>query len=390
MFAKQTAWSASLVAVLGAAQIARAEGDVSPQSDDEAHWVNGVKVEAEPLPEPRELPPPEPPPKPDPPPEPRPPTGTFMIGAGFSTDEGFIASATIAQTDLFRTGSSLALHARISAKRQLFMTRFIDPDVLGSKLALSADLYNDIKERPGFERGAAGGALTLSLPVAGRLRAFVGYRLEEVTVGETSLFAGRTIDPLPPLVGGTLSALRTGLVYDTRDRKDAPLTGSNIGASVEVADRRLGSDLTFTRWDAWAQHHQPIGPLTLHLAGSFTQIDGAPRSERLFLDTSREIRGYSPLDFGPIDGFGRPVGGDAKLLGSVELELPVIRKIGLSLVGFVDGGGVIDRSTGQYQRGASAGVGILWRSPIGALRFDWAVPLDGGKPVFGFGIGSPF
>lgn len=377
MFAKQTWLSASLVAVCSAVPGARAEGEVSPHSDGEA-WVDEWRPSDEPKPD--EL-------KPE---EPKPPTGTFMLGAGFSTDEGFIASAAIAQDNLFNTGTHLSLRARLSARRQLFVLRFADPDVLGTRLGLGFDLYNDARERPGFERRAAGTGLTLSLPIAGKLRGFVGYRIEEVEVAQLGPIA-RSVQPLPPLTGGLISALRTGLVYDTLDRRDAPLRGTNIGASIEVADRRLGSDLQFTRTDAWAQHHQPLGPLTLHVAGSLSTITGpggTPRSERLFLDSAHEIRGYSPLAFGPVDSLGTPVGGDAKLLGSIELEVPLVRRIGLSAVGFADAGGLFDRN-GSGQVGSSLGFGLLWRSPIGVLRFNWAFT-DGGKPAFVFGIGAPW
>jgi outer membrane protein insertion porin family len=384
MFAKQTLLSALLIALCGAAAIARAEGDGSPHSDDEAS-AKPIDVEPRPLREPRELPP-EPPREP-----PQPPSGTFSIGAGFSSDEGFIASAEIAQPNLFRTGNQLSLTARISELRQLFLTRFADPDVFGSQLGFSFDVYNDRHRLPGFQRNAAGGSLTFAHPFGNHVRAFIGYRLEQVEVEDLSSLATRTIDPLPPLTGGTLSSLRAGVVYDTLDQIGAPLRGSQVGSSIEVADRALGSDLQFIRTDAWAQHHQPIGPLTLHLSGSFTTISGpggAPRSERLFLTSSNEIRGYRPDSFGPISALGTPVGGEAKLLGSVELEVPIVRRIGLSAVGFVDGGGLM--LGGQGQLGSSAGFGLLWRSPIGPLKFSWAFPLDGSKPGFCFGMGSVF
>jgi outer membrane protein insertion porin family len=391
MFAKQTAWSASLVAVCSAAETpARAEGDVHevPAHGDDEAWVNHAKLGPDAPPEPRE-PPPPPPPKP---PDPKPPTGHFILGAGFSSVEGFLGTASIVQDDLFRTGNHLSLHARISARRQLFVLRFIDPDVLGTRLGAGFDLYNDMRERPTFDRAAAGGSVTVSYPIIGKLRAFAGYRVEEVEVEPHDQLALRGTTPLPPLGGGLISAFRSGLVYDTRDRKLAPMTGSNIGASIEVADPRWGSDLSFTRSEAWAEHHQPLGPVTLHLTGSLTTITapgGVPLSERLFLDTAHEIRGYSPLTFGPIDGLGRSVGGDMKLLGSAELEVPLVRKIGLSAVGFVDGGGLAARGVDSVQ-GLSVGFGLLWRSPIGVLRFSWAFPKEGGSPVFVFGMGGPW
>ena len=40
----------------------------------------------------------------------------------------------------------------------------------------------------------------------------------------------------------------------------------------------------------------------------------------------------------------------------------------------------------------SAGFGVIWRSPIGPLRFDVAYPLDGAdrKPQFLFSLGGAF
>jgi outer membrane protein assembly factor BamA len=40
----------------------------------------------------------------------------------------------------------------------------------------------------------------------------------------------------------------------------------------------------------------------------------------------------------------------------------------------------------------AVGAGIIWRSPIGPLRFDWAFPLDGKDRdrVFVFNVGAGF
>jgi outer membrane protein insertion porin family len=384
MFAKQTVVSASLVALCGAAAIARAEDESSAQSEGEA-WVNDGDDDDELAPmEPRELPH-EPLVQPI-----AKPSGRFLIGAGYSDYEGFLASAEIVQPDLFRTGSLLAMSAHISAKRQLFLTRFADPDVFGSRLGLSVDVYNDMHTLPGFSRHAAGGALTLAHPFGNGARAFVSYRVEDVKVAALSETAARSNIPDSPLTGGLLSALKAGVVYDTLDHRYAPTRGTQLGGSIEIGDRQLGSDIEFVRSDAWVQHHQPIGGLTLHLSGSFTTISGPgggapPRSERLFLMSGNEIRGYHPDSFGPISALGTPLGGDAKLLGSAELEVPLVRRIGLSAIGFADAGALV--AQGQGQVGRSVGVGLLWRSPIGPLKFSWALPLDGGKPAFVFGLG---
>src|SRR5438045_1389238 len=97
MFAKQTLSSASLVVVLlGCSVIARAD----PEAPEEP-----AAVEA------------------------RPPTGTFQIGAGFSSEEGFIARARVAQPSLFGTGHSLSLDASLSKRQQRFSIDYSTPDL---------------------------------------------------------------------------------------------------------------------------------------------------------------------------------------------------------------------------------------------------------------------
>jgi translocation and assembly module TamA len=79
------------------------------------------------------------------------------------------------------------------------------------------------------------------------------------------------------------------------------------------------------------------------------------------------------------------LGGNFKYTTRAELEVPLISKWGISAVGFVDMGGIY--APGRGTSGLSAGLGLVWRSPIGPLRLDWAVPVDGPAPRWGFNIG---
>jgi outer membrane protein assembly factor BamA len=89
------------------------------------------------------------------------------------------------------------------------------------------------------------------------------------------------------------------------------------------------------------------------------------------------------------------MGGDLEANGRVELELPVWRRAGISMAAFADAGVLYNANPTYGPVGAmvhqAVGLSILWHSPIGTLRFDWAVPLDrrdGDDPVvFGFGLG---
>src|SRR5262249_33487435 len=70
------------------------------------------------------------------------PTGTFQIGAGFSSVENFIAQAQISQNNLFGRGQTLAVQAQLSSLRQLFLLRFVEPYFLDTYWTFAFDLYN--------------------------------------------------------------------------------------------------------------------------------------------------------------------------------------------------------------------------------------------------------
>jgi outer membrane protein insertion porin family len=55
------------------------------------------------------------------------PTGTFQVGAGFSSIENFIATAQIQQANLFGNGQSLSLNAQLSGIRTLINVRYFEP-----------------------------------------------------------------------------------------------------------------------------------------------------------------------------------------------------------------------------------------------------------------------
>ena len=298
------------------------------------------------------------------------PTGRFQLGVGYGTDVGFFAHAHLSQSNVFGTGDLLALDASVSSLRDLFQLRLVVPHWLDSDFSLDTKLYDDRRTLPGFTRVADGGTVALSRTLAPHLTAFVGYRLERVS-GEADAGAVAQADPtllarvedpgLAPRTGW-ISALRAGAAYSTLDTPIMPLHGTSAGFSIEEADPRFGSTFQLTRVNAWLETHQPLGPVTLHVGGTFNMIEssdalGVPLTERLFLDGSSQIRGFAPGALGPIDPLtGMPIGGNVLFTGHVELEAPIATRVGLSVDGFYDAGGIFDR-TGAGQFGQSTGFG---------------------------------
>src|SRR4030095_7404902 len=93
------------------------------------------------------------------------PTGTFQVGAGFSSIENFIATAQIQQANLFGNGQSLSLQLQISGVRQLINIRFTEQYLLDSPFSASIDLYDQLRAYEDFTQSSIGGSLTFGYPL---------------------------------------------------------------------------------------------------------------------------------------------------------------------------------------------------------------------------------
>jgi outer membrane protein insertion porin family len=132
----------------------------------------------------------------------------------------------------------------------------------------------------------------------------------------------------------------------------------------------------------------------LGLAQGFEGTEELPLVERFFLGGRNTVRGYHQDTLGPRTPDGNPTGGNAFLMGNLELRLRV-RK-GWGLVAFLDWGNVWQRTEDmdiQNLRG-TVGVGLRYSTPVGPLRVDYGYKLQDEPPlsraVLHFSIGHAF
>jgi outer membrane protein insertion porin family len=371
-------------------------------------------------------------------------TGTFQIGAGFSSAENFIAQAQVSYDNLFGRGQSFQFQAQISSVRRLFLLRLVDPYFLDTPWTFAFDLYNQSRGYGAYSRNATGGSLTWGYPLSYNARAFLTYKLEDVDIttgtGVIANFGARatpieTASTGNLLRGGWTSSVRASLVWDSRDNRLFPTAGWHATAFAEYAGRYTGSQNEYMRWGGFARYYKRLwGPFVLRLNGEVgvtTSLDrkGVPLTERYLLGGIYDIRGYGMRTLGPrfltqsqadIGASLRddlPLGGNLQVIGNAEIEFPLVKRIGLSGVVFFDVGNAFNledrycapRATspvaatvdpcfrpGSLPTGLrkSVGVGVRWFSPIGPLRLEWGIPLDlvSGESSSGidFTIGTSF
>jgi outer membrane protein insertion porin family len=355
-------------------------------------------------------------------------TGTFQIGAGFSSYENFILTGQISQNNLFGWGQTLSLQVQWSSLRQLGQIQFVEPYFLDSRWTFAFDLYANENLYATFVRRAIGGSLTWGyelsglawlLPWMGRfddLRLFGTYTLERVNVTSALsdlLFYNR-------FRSGTTSAIRLALQWDRRDNRLFPNRGFFLALTLDLAPPFLsppglfGEAVNlFYRETIEFRLYQPI---VLGLTGRFRVLAGVvrgwdadhpvPISELYYVGGINTVRGYRLYTISPVAIVGQSpipdaglrllaVGGNKQLVLNFELEYPIAEKMGIRALVFFDMGNAF--APGRYIDPAvplslykSWGFGFRWFSPIGPLRFEWGIPLNRRRdPITGAYIDPP-
>jgi outer membrane protein insertion porin family len=373
-------------------------------------------------------------------------TGTFQVGAGFSSIEQFIFTAQVQQQNLFGHGQSLSLQLQLSGIRQLIQVQFVEPYLFGTDWSGSAEAFKTIRQFIDFNRDSTGGGLTIGhalfLP---EVRFFLRYRAEyvDITTRTGGIFgaagggAGFNIFqriPLPNLfLDGLTSSVQASVTFDTRNNRLFATDGVYASYSLELADEVTGSENTFLRHRAFARFYKEVIPgFVLKLNTEWGLItsrlpQGVPIFERFYLGGIYSVRGFTLNSLGPRLGLPRnidpnaaiptdgvAIGGNMQFFYNLELEFNIIEAVGIRGVVFTDGGNAWNTeaalcagppsplgdattdpcSIDPFALRLSWGFGIRWVSPLGPLRFEWGVPFSrrpGERDIdFQFTIGNFF
>jgi outer membrane protein insertion porin family len=242
--------------------------------------------------------------------------------------------------------------------------------------------------------------------------------------------------------GKTLtSALGYTLTYNTLDNNKNPTDGLLVDFRQDFAG--VGGDVSYLKTVVDAKYYTPLVSDIVGLAriqGGMLNKIGSQDLRMLdhFQMGPNLVRGFAPNGIGPRDlnpfGTQDALGGTKYWGASLELQMPfwfLPKEVGLKGAVYADAGGLFDyqgpttwsvtnemtttknssctpstinpASAGTctglvYDNGnavrSSVGVGLIWASPFGPLRFDYAVPLTKGKndrtQEFRFGGGTSF
>jgi len=163
-------------------------------------------------------------------------------------------------------------------------------------------------------------------------------------------------------------------------------------------------DMRYYKLNYQHQWYYPVGTdITLLLNGEAGVAGGygnkpLPFLKNFYAGGVGSVRGYDSNSLGPQDIYGQSLGGDKRVVGNAELLIPFpgIKEKSVRLSAFIDSGAVYGPGDLPGSAGLrySSGVAINWTSPMGPLKFSYAIPLNK-QPQdkvqkFQFSMGSAF
>lgn len=313
--------------------------------------------------------------------------GAFEFGVGYGDFEKYRGFASVSYRNLFGLDRSGSLRFEFSSIEEREIVSYLEPYFLNTDIPFRAYLLREERTEKNIDTGAVSYKLRRYTATAGVQKALSG-RIKGEVYYEFSVV--KTWDVQPDVIlskedVGTLaiSAIRPALTFDSRDNPFDPKKGFLAGVDLKLASTAFLSQTNFAKVSFQANSYNHLGgPFVLALsarvgiAQGFAGTNELPIVERFFLGGRNTVRGYAQDTLGPKGANGTPIGGNAFLLGNLELRIKIRKSLGTAV--FLDSGNVYpkisDISFGNIKN--AVGAGIRYITPVGPLRVDYGYKLN--------------
>ena len=300
----------------------------------------------------------------------------YTVSVGYGTDTDVRGRFAWENRRVNTRGHRLRFEVTASSVLQEVVTRYIIPvgDPALEKLEFSAGYINEELGDLDSERYELIGSLTQAM---GNWQRVLFFKVNDETTdfpdgtsnSQLLLIPGISYSSMPPnfLTGW----MRTAAYY------------FELSGSPET----LGSDSSYLRFYSRAERVWPLsgGPWHLRLRGEFgtswvSDFSELPASQRFFAGGDRSVRGFAldelspPAEAGgqPVDGSSKGVGGEHKVVGSIEIERDLPRNF--RIAAFYDTGNAFNDWSTPLEY--SVGIGVRWRLPMLLIGIDVAQALS--------------
>jgi outer membrane protein insertion porin family len=351
-------------------------------------------------------------------------TGSIMLGAGLSSTDGLVLSGSVSQRNLFGSGNAVSLQLNTGSYNTIYSLAFTRPYFTQDGTSLGFDIYQkdiDTSELDGvtsYKQSTLGAGVRMGVPVTEFDTINLGASAEQYSFDLTDESPDHYLafcDPSLTVYSCDKTSLRLDIGWsrDSRDSFLYPTRGQYQKLHAEV-----GTPVGDLKYYRISYEHQWLWPVTRNLTlllngeigyGSGYGGEEMPFFRNFFAGGIGSVRGFKAGTLGPQDEFGNAIGGDTRLVANAELLMPFPgsgndRSLRMSV--FVDAGGVwgpndsasdgsvdfADFSLDEMRY--SAGMAVIWLSPMGPIRLSLAKPLkqlEGDEEeMFQFQLGNVF
>ena len=333
-------------------------------------------------------------------------TGTFSVMGGYSSADGVSGTITVGDTNFFGTGDIASASATIGQYTRGFDLSLTDPYALGPHLSLGGELFGKetfASRYQSYNSTFYGAKIIATAPLNDQLSVSWSYSIYnqalslDPSVGTASLPIAQAAAAGPMWV----SSVGTGMTYSTLDNPKNPTNGVRVQTNNEFAG--LGGAAKFARTTEDARYyHEIFGDVVgmVRAQGGYVTPWGGQQLPLLngFFGGPQLVRGFAPNGFGPRDltpGTTQDnVGGNVYWTTTAELQAPmplVSADAHLKVALFSDAGSLWATNASSASKlaslspsqqiansraiRASVGGSLIWDSPFGALRVDYAYPV---------------
>ncbi|MCT7666758.1 outer membrane protein assembly factor BamA [Shinella kummerowiae] len=352
-------------------------------------------------------------------------TGSFGIGAGYETGDkgGVKLEASIEERNFLGRGQYIRVAAGTGKNSRNYNLSFTEPYFLGYRLAAGFDIFsNEDRSEDFYDLNTRGFSLRVTAPITEDLSTTLRYNYARLDY-KTSLDFDDPDDreelasPYWDVVNNgpwVRSSLAHSVTFDTIDDRTLPRDG--IFAQITQEFAGLGGDSEFYKISGKARYYHMlledadvIGSIAV--SGGHMWGFGDTKVYDQFNLSGSDLRGFESAGIGPrATSTGDALGGTTFFTASAEASFPlpfVPRDAGFRGAFFADAGTVYGNDVKINQFGiddkvkgtdmtlrASVGASIIWASPFGPLRFDYAIPVKkedfDETQRFKFGIATQF
>ncbi len=290
----------------------------------------------------------------------------YTAGLGFGTDTGPRVTAGAELRRINHRGHKVRFDLLASSIEQSFSSQYLIPikNVATDNLAFTAstsrvqegDIDTDqFKLGAGINENWLGFRRRLSLTLE-QENFDIGDGTQTSTLVIPGILLSRTYadDPLFPRSGYSVN-------LDIHGGVESPLT-----------------ETTFLHTSISARSVLPLTERSrLLLRGELgaiqaTTFSDLPPSQRFFAGGDQSVRGYGFQELSPKNSDRDAIGGQYLTVASIEADYLIYKNFGMAT--FFDVGNAGDDMLTSLKKGL--GMGLRYRSPVGMIRFDLALPLD--------------